>query len=290
MTDRKRVDLHTHSNCSDGTYTPAEVARSAKELGLSAVALTDHNTTKGLKEFMEAGRQYGIITVPGCEFSTENNGKEVHIVGLFFKEKYWPEVDDFLDLMKIAKRNSNERMIENLQQRGYDVRIEDVMELIEGRRDFNRAHVARVLMHKGYVQSVEEAFATLLKEGNGIYTPARKITSLAAIRFIKTFGATAIMAHPLLNMTYSEMREFLPLAKEAGLDAIETAYTEFDEEMTVTARSLADEFGLKQSGGSDFHGETKPGIHLGSGRGNLFVPYSFYEDMKACSTYDEEEK
>ena len=95
------------------------------------------------------------------------------------------------------------------------------------------------------------------------------------------------MAHPLLNLTYNEMREFLPLGKDAGLDAIETHYTEFDEEMTRTAESLAKEFGLKQSGGSDFHGATKSGISLGTGRGSLYVPYRFYEDMLGCSTYED---
>ena len=95
------------------------------------------------------------------------------------------------------------------------------------------------------------------------------------------------MAHPLLNLTPEEMEEFLPEAKKAGLDAIETRYTEFTEEMTNTAIRLAEKFGLKQSGGSDFHGKTKPGILLGSGRGNLFVPYAFYESMRACADYEE---
>ncbi|MBQ6492817.1 MAG: PHP domain-containing protein [Erysipelotrichaceae bacterium] len=286
MADKKRCDLHTHSNFSDGTYTPTELVKKAKSLNISALALTDHNTTAGLKEFMEAGKKYDLITVPGCEFSTEFKGKEVHMVGLFFSEKYWAEVDDFLELMHLAKRNSNIRMIENLQKRGYDVSFEEAMALTDG-SGFNRAHVARLLLAKGYVESVKQAFDTLLKDGNGIYSPARKITSIAAIRFIKTFRATAIMAHPLLNLTYNEMLEFLPEAKEAGLDAIETRYTEFDEEMTNTAESLIRKFDLLPSGGSDFHGDAKPGIHLGTGRGKLFVPYEYYEDLKARSFYEE---
>ena len=288
MADNRRVDLHTHSNFSDGTFTPTELVLAAKKAKLSALALTDHNTTAGLKEFMEAGKVNDLITIPGCEFSTEYKGKEVHIVGLFFKEKYWAEVDDFLELMHLAKRNSNNKMIDNLKAAGYDVSFEEAMALTDG-SDFNRAHVARLLMNKGYVKSVQEAFSNLLKAGNGFYTPAKKITSLAAIRFIKTFRATAIIAHPLLNLTYSELDAFLPEAKKSGLDAIETHYTEFDEEMTYTAVSLAEKYELKQSGGSDFHGETKPGIFLGSGRGNLYVPYSFYEDLRASSHFDDEQ-
>ena len=287
MADKKRCDLHTHSNFSDGTYTPTELVKKAKSLNISALALTDHNTTAGLKEFMEAGKKYDLITVPGCEFSTEFKGKEVHMVGLFFSEKYWAEVDDFLELMHLAKRNSNTKMIDNLRARGYDVSFDEAQALTDG-SDFNRAHVARLLVNKGYVKSVQEAFETLLKAGNGIYSPAKKITTLAAIRFIKTFRATAIIAHPLLNLTYDELNEMLPEAKSSGLDAIETNYTEFDEEMTYAAKSLVEKYDLKQSGGSDFHGEAKPGIHLGTGRGNLFVPYSFYEELKACSHFDDE--
>ncbi|MBO7697555.1 MAG: PHP domain-containing protein [Erysipelotrichaceae bacterium] len=280
-----KCDLHCHSNFSDGTLSPTELVALAKKQGLSALALTDHNTSYGLSEFMEAGRNSDFTTVPGCEFTTEWRGKEIHIVGLFFREEYWQEIEDFLEMIRIAKHNSNERLIKNLNDAGYEVSAEEATALTDG-EEFNRAHVARVLEAKGYVSSVKEAFDTLLKEGNGFYTPAKRITSIAAIRFIKVYGATAIIAHPLLNLTYSEMLEFLPEAKEAGLDAIETRYTEFDEEMTYNAIRLAENFGLKQSGGSDFHGRTKPGINLGTGRGNLFVPYSFYEDMKSCSKYD----
>lgn len=286
MAGKERCDLHTHSNFSDGTDTPTQLVKRAKALGIKALALTDHNTPDGLKEFMEAGKQNDLITVPGCEFSTEFEGKEVHVVGLFFKEKYWAEINDFVELMHLAKRNSNVMMIENLQKLGYDVTFEEAMALTDG-SDFNRAHVARLLMNKGYVASVGEAFDNLLKAGNGIYTPAKKITSIAAIRFIRAFGAVSVIAHPLLNLTYKEMLRFLPQAKEAGLDAIETCYTEFDEEMTSMAKLMAEKFELLESGGSDFHGENKPGIALGTGRGNLYVPFEFYEKLRAASKYDE---
>ena len=282
--ENKRCDLHCHSNFSDGTLSPTELVQMAKQRGISALALTDHNTSNGLKEFMEAGAANDLITVPGCEFSTEWHGKEIHIVGLFFNDKYWDEINDFIELMAISKRNSNTKMIEKLNHAGYEITFEEAMALTDG-ADFNRSHVARVLMAKGYVKSVAEAFAGVLKEGNGFYVPSNKITSIAAVRFIKTFGATAIMAHPLLNLTLQEMMEFLPEAKKAGLDAIETRYTEFDEEMMHTADSLANRFELKRSGGSDFHGTTKPGIEMGTGRGNLFVPYEFYEDMLSCAKF-----
>ena len=153
--------------------------------------------------------------------------------------------------------------------------------------EFNRAHVARVLMAKGYVASVDEAFKTLLKPGGGFYTPARRITAAAAIRFIKTYGAAAVMAHGLLSMSAEQMREFLPEAKNAGLDAIETRYSEYDEKDIATSVSFCEEFGLLQSGGSDFHGGTKPDIALGTGKGSLFVPYEFYENLRSRADYED---
>lgn len=278
---KKRCDLHCHSTFSDGSLTPKELVKLAETQGLSALALTDHNTSKGLKQFMEAGKDSSVITVPGCEFTTEWNKKEIHIVGLFFKEEAWGEIEDFLELSHIAKINSNKTLINNLNKAGYDITEEEAASLTSG--DYNRSHVARVLMDKGYVKSVKEAFDTLLKEGLGFYYPAKRMIPSAVIHFIKIYGATAIMAHPLLNLTPQELDIFLPEAKEAGLDAIETLYTEFDESMTRTAVDLANRHGLKQSGGSDFHGTSKPDIYLGTGRGNLFVPYDFYEDMLSCA-------
>ena len=275
---RKRCDLHTHSTCSDGTVTPAELVRLAEDLGLAALALTDHNTARGLAEFMAAGAESSVITVPGCEFTTDYRGTELHVVGLFFREEVWPEIEDYVELMHMAKRNSNRKMLAALTRDGYSLTYREVTDLA-GSEDFNRSHVARVMVGKGYVQSVKEAFDTLLKEGNGYYIPAQRLSALATIRFIKAYGGTAVLAHPFLNLNEEELIEFLPKAKAAGLDAIETRYTEFDRETTRKAEALALRFGLKQSGGSDFHGTAKPNIALGTGWGDLEVPFSFYEDL-----------
>ena len=277
----RTCDLHSHSTFSDGTLTPTELVRLAERQGLSALALTDHNTSMGLKEFMEAGKNSEVITVPGCEFTTEWNGKEIHIVGLFFKEEYWKEIEDFLELFHMAKINSNLNLIKNLNDAGYEMTVEEVASLCEG--TFNRSHVARVLAEKGYVSSIGEAFDTLLKEGNGFYNPAKRMGPAAVINFIKVYGAAAIMAHPFLSLSLEELERFLPEMKEAGLDAIETRYSEFDENTTRIAIDLAERYGLGQSGGSDFHGLTKPDISLGTGKGDLVVPFEFYEKMRQCA-------
>ena len=275
----KHCDLHCHSCYSDGSATPSELIRLAEEKGLGALALTDHNSGKGLAEFMAAGRESGVIPVPGCEFTTEYNGKELHIVGLFFEERYWPEIEDYVELMHIAKHHANERMMRALQQAGYDVHYGEAKALTDA-DEFNRAHVARLLMQKGYVASVSEAFDTILKEGAGFYFPPRRLPSLGTIRFIKQYGAVAVFAHPFLNMNEEELLEFLPKAKEAGLDAMETRYSKYAPETTRRAEEMAVRFGLKQSGGSDYHGAAKPDIDLGTGRGDLAVPFSFYEDLR----------
>ena len=274
----KLCDLHSHSAFSDGSLSPAELIALAEQEGLSALALTDHNTAKGLAEFMDAGSRSSVIPVPGCEFTTQYNGKEVHMVGLCMPRPSWVEIDDYTELMRIAKHNSNLKMINALQRDGYDVTYEEAAALTDG-DEFNRNHVARVLVQKGVIESVDQAFATLLSEGNGYYTPAKKLSAISTVKFIKQYGGKAVLAHPFLNLTEEELLDFLPQAKEAGLDAMETMYTEFDEATTQKAKQLADRFALKQSGGSDFHGAGKPKIRLGKGFGNLAVPFSIYQAL-----------
>ena len=274
----KRCDLHTHSSFSDGSLSPTELIRLAEQKGLSAVALTDHNTAKGLPEFMDAGRNSPVIPIPGCEFTTEHAGKEIHMVGLFMPESSWTEIEDFAELIRIAKHNSNLKLIDALQKDGYRITYDEASALTEA-DEFNRSHIARILLQKDYVRSIKEAFETLLKEGNGYYIPAKKINALSAIKFIKSYGGTAVLAHPFLNLTDAELLNFLPQAKFCGLDAMETRYTEFDEKTTKQAISFAEQFNLKQSGGSDFHGSAKPDISLGTGRGKLSIPFSFYESL-----------
>lgn len=277
----KICDLHTHSNRSDGSSSPTELVAAAKERGVAALALTDHNTTKGLAEFMEAGKTYGVITVPGCEFSTDYKKTELHIVGLFLPEQSWPEVEDYVDALRRGKHDSNLLLIEKLRERGCDVTYEEVAALTDA-AEFNRAHVARVLQAKGIVDSLDQAFDTLLKPGNGCYFPAKRPDSLQTVRFIRQIGGLPVLAHPFLNLDREGLEEFLPQAKASGLAAMETRYSLFDEAATEEAAELARRFGLLPGGGSDFHGAAKPAIAIGTGRGNLCVPFAFYEALRDC--------
>ncbi len=276
----KTCDLHSHSTFSDGTLTPSEIVSLAEKQGLSAVALTDHNTAKGLYEFMKAGKNSSVETIGGCEFSTEWKKHELHIVGLFFSEDRWIEVQDYVELLNFAKKSSNNKLIKNLNKAGYKITYEEVAALTDA-DEFNRAHVARILVRNGYAATMDDAFRNILGEKHGYYVPPKRLGAFSTIKFIKDNGGAAILAHPFLNLNYEELEEFLPLAKEAGLDAMETLYSKFDEETTQKAKELAKRFDLLESGGSDFHGEAKPDIQLGTGMGNLQVPLEFKEKLQA---------
>lgn len=274
----KTCDLHCHSVFSDGTFTPGEILDLADELKLGAVALTDHNTSRGLKSFVEDAKNHKVIAVPGCEFSTDFLGTELHIVGLFMPNDTWYDIESYVSLMRDRKVGSNHQLIERLNKAGYDITFDEVAASTSA-DTFNRAHVAAVLMKKGYVESVAMAFKTILSEEAGYYIPAKRLDSLGTVRFIKDCGGAAVLAHPFLNLDENGLKNFLGMAKDYGLDAIETRYSKFDKETTKRAQEIAEEFGILQSGGSDFHGANKPDISLGTGMGDLCVPFEFYEAL-----------
>ena len=288
----KICDLHTHSNYSDGSLPPVELVRMAENKGLSALALTDHNTAAGLPEFMKAGESSKVITVAGCEFSTEytlcaddgeSRVQELHIVGLFFDESVWGSVEEYVSEHMKNKKISNQNMIKRLQDAGYDITYDEVSAITDA-GEFNRAHIARILCRKGYIERPADAFEELLKEGCGFYIPPKRPDVFETIKFIKKNGAVSVLAHPFLELSVDELRCFLRAAKPAGLDAIETNYSKFDDEMIKQACAIAGEMELARSGGSDFHGDAKPDVEMGTGRGSLEVPFDYYEDLRSIIT------
>lgn len=275
----KCCDLHTHSVYSDGTWTPKQLIEEARRIGLGAIALCDHNTVAGLPEFLEAARGTEVEAIPGVELSTDHEGTELHIVGLFIKPEFYGVITQKLLDYQRRKEESNRALIEALRRGGYDISYEDIAWSTPNGQ-FNRAHVAAELTRKGYTESIKDAFRQLLRPECGFYTPAQQMTAYEAIAFLKGIGAVAVLAHPLLSMKEDQLRAFLPLAVECGLDAMESRYVTYDADTTCLAMDIAEEFGLKHSGGSDFHGDRKPGIALGVGRGDLLVPLTVLNALK----------
>ena len=275
----KTCDLHTHSVYSDGTLTPAELIDAAVGAGLSALAMTDHNTVTGLNDFISASAGKPLDTVPGVEFTTAYNGTELHILGLFIRPDSFDRINKYIDRATVLKEESNYKLIHRLQERGYDITYVEIMENSKGH--INRANIAAELMKKGYLKSISEGFQTILHKDYGLYEPPERLSSLETISFIRSIGSVAVWAHPYFHMNFEQADEFLPHAVEAGLQGMETMYSTYDEETTEIARRTALRFGICESGGSDFHGANKPHIALGKGQGNLCIPYEFYEKLKA---------
>lgn len=273
---KKRCDLHTHSCCSDGTLTPAQLIEQAEKAGVAAVALCDHNTVAGLPEFVEAGRRSIVEAVPGIEFSTEYRGIELHILGLFIQEQYYEAVNELLSEALEQKKQSNVALVEKLKEQGLDVTYE-VIEAEAG-GTVNRAVISAYLVRHRFCGSMEEAFDRWLNLDRGLYVPPKRPDAFEVIRFIKSIGAVAVLAHPFLNLNEKQLREFLAQAEK--LDGMEVYYSKFTEDQTALAEKIAEEFGLVKSGGSDFHGSNKPDIQIGAGYGNLEVPIQSLEELK----------
>ena len=274
----KYIDLHTHSTCSDGTFLPAEVVKLAKEKGISAIALTDHDTLDGLPEAIEAGKKYGVEVITGIEFSV-NADTEMHMLGLNF-DIDCPSIREVLDEMIIEREKRNHIVIEKLAELGMYITIEDILAETTSRVT-GRSQIAKAMMKKGYVSTLKEAFDKYLYFGRPVFVERKSLTPEEAIELIHKSGGKAFLAH--LNQTGKtdeELYTVLSNLKKAGLDGIEGYYTEYTEDMNRRYRKMAADLGLLLSGGSDFHGENKAGYELGEGKGNLRIPYELIENLR----------
>ena len=247
-------------------------------MNLGAVALTDHNTGAGLPEFVEAAQDKQVAAVPGVEFSTEYRGIELHILGLWIQPEQYGPVTDLLNEMVRRKDRSNFALVEALRRQGIVLDYEKI-KASTPRGQVNRALIALEMTRLGYTASVKEAFSNWLSEEKGYYQPPRRLDALEVISFIRSIGAVAVLAHPFLKLNEVQLREFIKDALPYGLDGMETEYPLFSQEEILLARRIADEFSLLHSGGSDFHGQAKPDIALGTGKGALVVPMERYEKL-----------
>lgn len=281
----KAVDLHTHSNKSDGSYTPTELVDYAIEKGLSAVALTDHDTTDGLAEAVHHAEtlsrsgQPSIEVVPGIEFSTKHNDKDVHVVGLYIAydaPDFEARLQEFVD----SRTNRNLKMCRNLQDAGIDITY-DKLQARNPDAVITRAHYASYLFEKGYVKSRQDAFAQYLGDHTKYFVPREKVTPAQAIALILQAGGIPILAHPpLYHMGKELLDRLVSSLKDEGLMGIETLYSTYTRQDERDMLHLASKYDLLPSGGSDFHGTNKPNLDLGVGYGRLFVPEEFLINIK----------
>ena len=273
-------DLHTHTLFSDGSCTPAELVALAKELDLT-IALTDHNTVAGLPDFLAEAEKQGVRVIPGIEFSTLCHGHELHLVGLFIQPEDYALLESVAEKYQRLKDEANREMVRRLNARGYAIDYAQLLRRSPG-GNLNRAHIARALVEKGYMGSVQEAFEKLLDKHLPVYVPCERLNITDCIRLFRDHKIVSILAHPLKDLTENELREFLPEMIDAGLMAMETHHSSYDDDTITLATQIAEEFHLLPSGGSDFHGLAKPTTHLGTGKGNLQIPLSVLENLEAA--------
>jgi predicted metal-dependent phosphoesterase TrpH len=268
------IDLHTHSTASDGIYYPTELLHRAKEVGLRVLALTDHDSSDGLDEAAQAAHELDIDFIPGIEINTDVSGGEVHVLG-YFIEYQRPAFQDILRVLRDARERRGQRMVELLNEQGVAVSWERVREIAAGA--VGRPHVAKALLEAGYVHSIGEAFDKYIGKGGPAYAPRYKLTPEDAVQLIASANGLPVMAHPIELPGLSELRNWLPGLRRAGLVGLETYYGPYTPEQEQALRVLADEYDLIPTGGTDFHG---PGIHP-TPLGGRYVPYEAVERLKA---------
>ncbi|MBE3559475.1 MAG: PHP domain-containing protein [Ktedonobacteraceae bacterium] len=269
------VDLHTHSNASDGLYAPSELLQQAKAAGLRVLALTDHDTTDGIAEAQRAAHALSIELIAGIEINTYLNEKEVHILG-YFIEYEQEEFQNTLQTLRDARERRGERMVEKLNGIGLRITWERVRELAHGA--VGRPHVARALMEAGYVQSVGEAFDKYIGAGRPAYVPRYRLSPADAIRLIASVRGLPVLAHPLDYPGLDLLRQVLPDLCKAGLVGLEVYYGPYTPEQEQALLVLAGQYQLIPTGGSDFHG---PGIHP-TPLGGHHVPLEVVQRLQAA--------
>ena len=273
------IDLHVHSTASDGTFTPTQLVRYAISRGLAAFALTDHDSVAGLNEAMSAAAGTPLEVIRGIEFSTVYQGSDVHIVGLDIDPAH-PDFSNRLHQFLHSRETRNLRMIEKMQKDGMIISLE-LLQKHFGDTVLTRAHIARFLMEAGYVSQMSEAFDRFLSPGCPYYIEREKVTPADAVQLICSTGGIPILAHPILyHFTDEKLHQLIVSLKKMGLMGIEAIYSTYSVREEAYIRDLAAELDLCISGGSDFHGDNKPGLDLGCGYGHLDIPYSILDTLR----------
>ncbi|MCG3778070.1 MAG: 3',5'-nucleoside bisphosphate phosphatase [Nitrospira sp.] len=278
-----RIDLHLHTVHSDGSFSVAEVVRRAHRATVTALAITDHDIVSGIPEAIATGAELGIEIIPGVEISSRIGDNELHILGYFLN---WqdPTLNQRLGTLRASRHSRNPQIIERLRTLGLDVTYEEVKTLA-GTDAVGRPHIARLLMEKHYVESAKEAFDRYLANGRPAYVARELPQPAEAITWIKAAGGVAVLAHPTWATSAGEdLEPLLATLKSTGLGGIEVHYSTHTKRQTTKYLGLAKKLDLLITGGSDFHGITKPDVEVGIGRGGLKVSEKLLEPLRKAAT------
>ena len=275
------IDLHLHTTASDGVLSPSEVVRYAKAKGLQAIAITDHDTIEGCEEGLAEGERIGFEVIPGIEISAEHSPGSMHILG-FFLDIHHPLLNERLRYLQKARAERNPRIVEKLNRLGIDITFEEVLKA-SGGGQIGRPHFANVLLEKKYVRSFQEAFDRFLKKGAAAYVDKLRFSSREALHFIDEAKGVAVLAHPnTLGVNgYAELEKLILQLVKEGLKGIEVYYPEHSPTEVAQYKSIADRYSLLSTGGTDYHGLEKNGLDIGVGRGEMKLPYSIVENLRA---------
>ena len=273
------IDLHTHSTVSDGTESPERVAELAAHAGCSAFALTDHDGLGGVGRAAAAAASLGVRFVPGCEISCPHSGT-LHLLVYFVAEGNGPLQDALVRLQEIREER-NRAMATRLAELGLPVTYEELAAEAGG-VGVGRPHAAAVLVRKGVVESVQEAFDCYLAKGRPGYVEKERLPVADAVRLARGSGGVAVLAHPLsLNLTLSDLDAAVGELAELGVAGIEAVYGRYSVEERAALTAMAERWGLVPTGGSDYHGAYKPDLAVGVGRGDLDVPDDVVDRLEA---------
>ena len=270
------IDLHSHTNQSDGTFSPAELIDEAVRVGVDTLAITDHDTFAGYDRAKPYAANKRVNLICGIELSTKLDGNSVHLLGYFFDADKLQGFRNWIQELQAARRERNVRLAARLQELGFDVTLEEAE--ARGRGMTGRPHFAQVMMEKGYTSSVRQTFDDILGESGSGYVHRKEPQFSTGVEKISQAGGISSLAHPV--RIKGDLGAMLPGLFRAGLGALEAYHSDHRPEDTKLFLDLAREYGLKVTGGSDFHGLVKPGIELGTGRaGNVRVPEGLLRDL-----------
>ncbi|HEX4275947.1 MAG TPA: PHP domain-containing protein [Bryobacteraceae bacterium] len=280
------IDLHSHTDRSDGTFTPEELIGEAVRVGLRGLAITDHDTFAGYDAALPHAAAASLELICGIELSTRYQGGSVHLLGYFPGAKPSLEFRAWLDFILEGRRDRNNRLIAKLQSLGVDITLAEVETV--GRTLTGRPHFARVLVEKGYAKDMQSAFDLYLDESARGFVHRQEVSMEEALERILKSGGVSSLAHPIrvAKNNWEKLAEYVEDLAGMGLRAVEVYHSDHSPENVAYYGALADRFQLGKTGGSDFHGANKPSIALGTGkRGNLHVPDSLLEDLKTLAAH-----